>query len=426
MKIVLNSYTGIGSWFILRLLEEGHDVDYHYIGKPDKGEACLQGIIPIAIKGDIDYSKYDLSIFDLTGKAREAEKSLKLTPTMGDSLLASRLEEDRLFGIEIMERSGINVPPWDVFDSIDAARKFVAKTKKRYVFKPFGGQDQSAMTTYVSESSDDLLEYFTNLDEQTKGAQFLLQEFVSGGCEVSTEAYFNGEDFYLVNATIEEKKFMDGNLGPATGCSGNLVWCYDEWPKIFKDGLLKLGEFLHETGYRGMCDLNTIVTENKLYGLEWTPRFGYDASATLFSLLPTGTFGDFLYGIAAGERVDHIQPIKGLYSAAVRCSIPPYPFEELKHGMQQVGVPLKMEPEHLRNFWLWDGCLVDNRLVSCGQAYGVIGAPIYTSDSPLGAFQKVYDCLSKLKIPNLQYRTDMTRYTIKRLKQAESMGWLNP
>lgn len=426
MRIVLNSYTGIGAWFVLRLLAEGHSVDYHYIGKPDKGDACLSGIIPPAIKGGVDYSKYDLSLFDLTGKAREAEKSLKVTPTMGDSLLASRLEEDRLFGIEIMERSGINVPPWDVFDSIDAARKFVGKTKKRYVFKPFGGQDQGSMTTFVSESSDDLLEYFDNLDEQTHGAQFILQEFITGGCEVSTEAYFNGQDFYLVNATIEEKKFMDGNLGPATGCSGNLVWCYDEWPKIFKEGLLKLGEFLNASNYRGMCDLNTIVTQGKLYGLEWTPRFGYDASATLFSLLPTGTFGDFLYGIAAGERVDNIQPILGQYAAAVRCSIPPYPVEELKVGLQQVGVPLKLEMEHLKDFWLWDGCVVEDRLVSCGQGYGVIGAPIYTSDSPLGAFSRVYNALEKLKIPNLQYRTDMAKYTLKRLKNAEAMGWLRP
>lgn len=426
MKIVLNSYTGIGAWFLFKLQEEGHVVDFHYIGKPNKGELCLSGLIPEPLYGEIDYSKYDLSLFDLTGKSREAERSLENTPTIGDSKLASRLEDDRLFGIEIMEQAGINVPPYEVFDSIDAARKYVTKTKKRYVFKPDGGQDQGSMTTYASESSEDLLEYIDNLEEQTHGVRFILQEFVSNGCEVSTEAYFNGEEFYLINATIETKKFMNDELGPATGCSGNLVWCYSEPPKIFKEGLAKLGGFLNETGYRGMCDLNTIVTDTKLYGLEWTPRFGYDASATLFSLLPTNSLGDFLYGCASGERLDSIIPDTSKYATAVRCSIPPYPFEELKVGMQQQGVPLKLEPEDLKNFWLWDAMLYKDKLVSCGQGYGVVGCPIHTGDTPEEAFHFTYERLKKLKIPNLQYRTDIAKQTITRLRRAESMGWLRP
>lgn len=427
MKIVLNSYTGIGTWLLTLLEAEGHVPFYHYIGKRDKGDACLAGLVPEPMYGEIVYSKYDLSLFDLTGKPREAERSLSLTPTLGDSMLASRLEEDRLFGIEIMEQSGIEVPPYEVFDTIDAARRFVTKTKKRYVFKPYGGQDQSSTTTYVSHNFEDLLEYLDNLDEQTHGASFILQEFVENGCEISTESYFNGEDFYLVNATLEEKKFMNDGLGPATGCAGNLVWCYATPPKVFTEGLAKLGEFLREQNYRGMCDLNTICTTDKVYGLEWTPRFGYDASFTLFSLLPRGSVGDFLYGIASGERVDHIQPYTGRYAASVRTSIPPYPLEELKIGLQQIGVPLGgLTPDDLSRFWLWDAALVEDRLVTCGQAYGVIGAPIYQGDTCGEAFALVYERLKKLKIPNLQYRTDLGGVINKRLTHIESLGWLRP
>lgn len=427
MKIILNSYTGIGAWFILRLQDEGHSVYYHYTGKPDKGDGCLQGLVPGAILGDVNYGEYDLSIFDLTGKPRLADTSLRSTPTLGDSSLASKLEEDRLFGIEIMEQAGINVPPYEVFDSISAARKFVSKTKKRYVFKPNGGQDQSSMTTYVSNSADDLLEYLDNLEEQTHGVEFILQEFIPNGCELSTEAWFNGEDFYLVNGTIEEKKFMNDNLGPATGCAGNLVWAYAAKPKVFTEGLEKLGGFLYETGYRGMCDLNTILTDGKLYGLEWTPRFGYDASPTLFSLLPQGSLGDFLYAVAAGEPVASIQPYTGVYSAAVRVSIPPYPFEELKHGLQQVGVPLgEFREEYRKNFWLWDACYADGKFCTCGEGYGVIGAPIQTGSTPDEAFNRVYDKLKHFKVPNIQYRTDMCKQAVGRLRRAESMGWLRP
>ncbi len=335
LKIVFNSYTGIGAWFMLRLFDEGHSVDYHYLGKPDKGSGCLQGLVPDIFTGDCDYGKYDLSIFDLTGKAREAERSLGLTPTIGDSKLADALEDNRLFGIEIMEDFDINVPPYEVFDSISKARTFVSKTKKRYVFKPNGGQNQASATTYCSSSYEDMLEYFDKLEEFTKGQEFILQEFISGGTEISTEAYFNGEDFFLINATLEEKKFMNGNIGPNTGCAGNLVWLYTEPPKVFKQGLGKLRDYLGDVGYRGMVDLNTIVTDGELYGLEWTPRFGYDASSTLFSLLPKGYFGEFLYKIASGEDVSSIEGLSynGKFAAAVRVSIPPYPFEDYNRPM---------------------------------------------------------------------------------------------
>lgn len=412
---------------MLRMIEEGHKVDYHFLGKKGKGDECLHGLVSSPIYDKVDYSKYDLSIFDLTGKPREAELSLLQTPTLGDSKLASLLEEDRFFGIETMEQAGIDIPPYEVFDTIDSARKFVSKTKKRYVFKPYGGQDQSSTTTYVSHSYEDLLEYFDNLEEQTHGAKFILQEFIENGVEISTEAWFNGQDFYLVNATIEEKKFMNDNLGPATGCSGNLVWCYASKPKVFTEGLEKLGEFLYDKGYKGMVDLNTICTTDKVYGLEWTPRFGYDASATLFSLIPQGSLTDFLYAVTSGEPCSQFVPNTGMYAASVRCSIPPYPYEELKSNMQQVGVPIgNLQEEDLKNFWLWDAMLQDNKLVSCGQGYGVIGAPIYTGETCGEAFSKVYKKLKSLKIPNLQYRTDMSKQCEKRLIQLQALGWLNP
>lgn len=413
---------------MLRLLDEGHSVDYRWLGKPGKGDGCLQGLVPDVMIGECDYSKYDLSIFDLTGKAREAEKSLALTPTIGDSKLADELEDNRLFGIEVMEESGINVPPYEVFSDINTARTFVSKTKKRYVFKPNGGQDQSSATTYVSTSYEDLLEYFDKLEEFTKGTEFILQEFVEGGTEISTEAYFNGEDFFFINATLEEKKFMNGNIGPNTGCAGNLVWLYADKPKVFTQGLGKLKDYLTAVGYRGMVDLNTIVTQGSLYGLEWTPRFGYDASATLFSLLPSGYFGEFLYKIAAGEDISTIEGLASSrkFAAAVRVSIPPYPFEELKKGLQHADVPIGgLEPEDLAKFWLWDACLRDNKLVTCGQGYGVIGCPIYTGDTPAEAFKYVYDRIKKLRIPDMQYRTDMAEFTIKRYNELDRMGWIH-
>jgi phosphoribosylamine-glycine ligase len=108
---------------------------------------------------------------------------------------------------------------------------------RAFVFKPNGGQEQDTATTYVSKSSDDMLRYLDKLGTITKGVEFILQEVVNG-TEVSVEGWFNGEDFYFINGTLEEKKFMEGNKGPNTGCAGNLVWVFDQVnkPLIYREG----------------------------------------------------------------------------------------------------------------------------------------------------------------------------------------------
>ena len=73
------------------------------------------------------------------------------------------------------------------------------------------------------------------------------------------------------------------------------------------------------------------------YGLEFTPRFGYDASASIFSTLDSG-LGDFLWGIASGETDLEIRT-RARWAASTRYSIPPYP-EEVK-GKHPKGVPIK-------------------------------------------------------------------------------------
>src|SRR6266576_3041225 len=299
-KILISTYSGYGNWFSLQLEEEGHNVDIWYNSHYDDYGFVLDGLIGRPSKAKPVFRNYDLVLFDLTGKPNIAEEVLQQgVPVIGDGNLNSELEENRLLGIEVMEECGINVPEYEVFNDLGTAKKYIRKTNKRYVFKPNGGQDQETASTYVSRSAEDMLKYLDKLGVSTKGVEFILQEVVHG-TEISTEAWFNGDEFFLVNGTLEEKKFMEGNKGPNTGCAGNLVWVYDSLnlPLVFREGLVKLKDFLKQYNYRGMIDLNTIVTDGELYGLEWTPRFGYDACATLYSLFTDNTLGDFLGAVA--------------------------------------------------------------------------------------------------------------------------------
>jgi len=423
-KIILNSKEGAGAWFSLRLLEEGHAVDYYL--KDQKYACVLGGLCPEPQDKVPDFVKYDLSLFDCTGMPKLAEQSASLTPTIGDGDLQSELEDNRLLGIEVMEEVGINVPPYEHFNDLSEARRFIKKTNKQYVFKPFSSSktEQDTATTYVARSAEDLLRYLDRLSIASKGVEFILQEVIQG-TEISTEAWFNGKDFFLINSTLEEKKLMNDGKGPNTGCAGNLVWTYKAGtgnPLIFVEGLVKMKDFLQQYNYHGMIDLNTIVNDDNLYGLEWTPRFGYDAAATLFALI-TSNLGDFLGAVASGATPEY--EIRGLFSSSVRLSIPPYP-TEIK-GKHPEGIPIEgLKPEDCtKNCYLYDACL-DRRsdLVTCGVS-GLVAVPICVGESIEQSFGRCYHKIEQINIPDMMYRTDLRKTTCERFSILERQGWLS-
>lgn len=422
-KILIVTYTGYGNWFSLQLEQEGHSVDIWYCDGYEDYGLVLDGIIKRPFRTKPDFRKYDLVLFDLTGKPKIAEEVMSLgIPCIGDGNLASQLEDDRLFGIEIMEECDINVPPYETFNDIGAAKKFIKKTNKRYVFKPNGGQEQDTATTYVSKSADDMLKYLDKLGAITKGVEFILQEVVAG-TEISTEAWFNGSEFFLINATLEEKKFMEGNKGPNTGCSGNLVWIYDQVnpPLIFRDGLAKLKDFLQQYNYRGMIDLNTIVSDSQMYGLEWTPRFGYDASATLYACLDN-CLGDFLGAIASGVRPEC--NYNSTWAAAIRLSIPPYPSEIKNKHPEEVPIEGIEENDIPKNCFLYDCCSDKSGELCTVGVNGLVAIPIQTGGSLQECWGKVNEKVKKIQIPDMQYRSDIEKTTTERYNILARQGWL--
>lgn len=434
MKIALSSYTAMGAWWVLRLRAEGHDVDYLLSEK--KYEDVLRGLIPPPKMQDIDmrrtvqgygfpdYSKYDLSLFDLTGRAELADHSRKQVPTLGDGSLEHHLEDDREFGIEMMEQCGINVPPYHKFNTASEAKSFLKKNDRPFVFKPFtaGGTTQDTATTYVSKSAEDLLKFIDPLWNAAKRAPFILQEKVDG-TEVGTEAFFNGSDFFLITGTLEEKKFMNDNKGPNTGCAGNLIFAMNDEMELFKNGLLKAKPMLQAAGFRGIIDLNTIVTETNIYALEWTPRFGYLCCPTIATMYGDD-YGELLLDIAAGKS-PYIKWGTGSFGAAVTLSIPPYPTEirmPKYKGIPIEGVNIE-DLFQLTNFFLFDAMVEGKQLVTSGN-YGYIGAVLSAAHTIEAAFSQLEGRMRNIHIPNCQYRTDVQKSTTKRYEELEGWGYL--
>ena len=418
MKIMLASPQGDGPWFALRMLRDGHDVSWT---TPTKYQNSLAGLLPPPVDSITSPESYDLIVFDCAHSGAAADRMKESTPVIGSSAFAEKLEEDRRFGIEFMEKAGIPVPPWEPFNSVDKAISWLEETKKRCVFKPTGDIEDKT-TTYVSKSSDDMIKYLEILTKRAPIKEFILQEFVEG-TEVSTEGWFNGEKFYAFNHTLEEKKFMAGGIGPNTGCAGNLVWMPTRPNPLFERGLRRAEECLRGTGFVGPVDLNTIVTDGEIFGLEWTPRFGYEGTCNFICLLPCD-WAEFMHTIATGGE-PQIAASTWPFAATVRVTVPPYPSKSnpAKNG----GIPVHgIDLDKLNQFYISDVRIKEGTEdeLEVNGADCVIGAPVGCSESIHGAFQECQEAIDNLRVPDLQYRNDLEQCITKRYELLRKHGWL--
>ena len=403
---------------------QGHDVSLAV--SDDRYADVLGGMLQVMPK-EVAYSasKYDLVVWGETGSGKDADKAREEAPTVGDSTLADTLEEDRQLSLGFMQKCGIQVSPWEMFSNPADAVRFIKKTKKRYVFKPIGDQDDKS-TTYVSRSAEDMLGYFDVLFRTAKVSKFVLQEYVQG-TEVSTQCYINESGYYALNYTLETKKLMNGDVGPNTGCSGSLVWLANRDSVLFEKGLKKAIAPLQEMGYVGPIDLNTIVNDEGVWGLEFCPRIGYDADA-LLTRLAGNNWGDFLYAIATDQRPAEIIQ-QASFCASVRLSIPPYPCEGLPDKFHKAGIPIHGLTENdFDKFYVYD---VKKRAedaddLETAGICGWIGSPLSIGETIGQAFDGAYGMLKEVRVPNGQYRTDVASNTAKRYRELVDGGWLQP
>ena len=417
MRVLLISSFAEGGYFAWWLKQEGHSVDC--VLKDRHYASVMGGLVEWRESAESPES-YDLVLLDMSGHGPVADEARLVTPTLGGSTLADKLESDRVFGIEYMEKCGIRVPPWEAFDNPADAIRLVKKTKKRYVYKAVGHGDCS--TTYVSKSPEDLAGYIGRLFEATPSKQFILQEFVKG-VECSTEMWLNRTGYYAVNHTLEAKKLLTGDLGPNCGCAGSVVWMPTLDTPLFKRGLKRSVGHLQADGYCGMIDLNTIVTEDEVWGLEWTPRCGYDATANLIQLLPM-ELGQFLFTIAAGRKLSVFTP-KHRFAASTRIYIPPYP-AELPDKFYRKDVPIEgLTVESLKRFHPFDARYEEEsgKFATAG-VNGWVGTPLGVGDSIGEAFDSVTTMIHGLKVPDMGWRSDIAENVAKRYAELSNNGWL--
>ena len=405
MKFLMISRFAEGAHLLWLIKDEGNEVAL-WVESPLFKDAW-EGILPRVDKWQSHIDDDTVVIFDTTGLGKEADKlRAKGVFTFGGSEFADSLEKDRLYGLVVMQSCGIKVPKYQVFDNSKALTEFVKAHPQKWVFKPYGGDEPSAMT-YVSEDAEDLIGYIKYLEslKETVWDNVVLQEFVEG-VSISTEGWSDGEKFVPpFNHTLENKKFMNDDKGPATGCSGNIVWIEPYECRIIREGLSKLRPRNHV----GPLDLNVIANEEGVWGLEWTPRFGYDSLGAYIHLMG-GEISKVISDFARGQAPDELDVIDSAIAAGVRLSVPPYPSEPVKDKplLQTSGLPINgIPPDRMKNMYFYEVKVGKDGKLTHSEGIGNLAAVSHIGDDVDDAFNKVYKITDMVKVPDLQYRTDL-------------------
>ena len=418
MKILIISKSGDGFGIAQKMQAEGHEIRIWV--KEEGFDFVLKNIVEQVSSWRPSASDWaDLVIADMVGFGRmETTLDNFEVPHVGFNQIADMMELDRAKQMQLFSKFGIETPETESFANPTAAKSILdGWINPGYVIKPSGNLDTGK--TFVTRDA----ETFSWALEQFSGDQDLIVQRIVEGVEISTEGWFNGEDWLNpFNHTIEYKRFLTGDLGPNTGCSGNVVWAVDKPQKdeLVKN-LKKLGPFLKAAGYKGPIDLNTIATSSGIFALELTTRIGYDAIEALYEIMEPQDLGEVFDSLGRGDKPVDLPVKKGMFGIAIRLTVPPYPHR--KADKRDKGLPIIGLPEDLDHFYLTD-VFLNNNLYQWSASDGVLMKVGGNGRTIKEATAAAYERAKSIRVEGAQYRVDIASGAERNISQLKKWGYL--
>lgn len=417
MKILLISQTADFLGVAQRLVYEGHEVSA-WIKSPDYARSG-KGIVKRIPSWREGLRSAELAIVDMVGLGKtDAVLRTVGVPFIGASPEMDRLELDRAYGMEVFKKYGIQIPETFTFGTPEEARKFFVGVEWGDGFAVKADGNIGCASSRVIKEPEQLEWAF---GQYPAGTSIVVQRVVKG-IEVSTEAWFNGREFIRpFNHTFEEKRFMEGDLGPNTGCMGNVVVA-SSGNKLTRATVERLKPLLVRLGWRGPVDVNCIVNSDGAYALEATARFGYDAIEALLEGVRLSA-GEFLRTVADGTMEE--MPIWDGPLISVRLSVPPYPDESGKAPAEWGEPILGINENNIEHLWLCN-VYVDPKdsLFKTSGADGLTMKATARGDTVAMARKRVYRTLDNIRVGSKMYRRDIGNRVDGDIRQLKEWGWM--
>lgn len=408
-----------------RAMEHGHDVKVFTRQYDDRTRPVGKGLIEI-VKDWRQWIRWADLVFlesnnsymrEMDGWRRQGYHII------GGNHESAEWEIDRSLGMKIMERAGIEVPPYKEFRDYDSAIAYVKRRDIPFASKPSGKCDDKSLS-YVAKSSDDLV-YRLSAWKAKHGRPpfpFILQEKVSG-IEFAVGAWFGPNGFAEGwEENWEHKKLMSGDLGPNTGEMGTVLR-YVKTSRLAQKVLQPLEAQLEAIGYIGNIDVNCIIDDKgNPWPLEFTMRFGWPTFTIQMVLFEWDPI-EFLYSLANGENTKGAYRLDDVAVGVIPC-LPPFPATP-KNYEDVIGIPIFEMSDDFSfeevQAWKGDKSGIHAEFATAGM---IIGVACGSGETVQLARRKAYRELDQLKMPASPFwRNDIGERLRGELPKLQQYGY---
>ncbi len=348
----------------------------------------------------------------------------------GPTAKSADLEINRAKGMKLMEWVGIELPPYETFDSLQAASAFARKANRAYVFKTAGDEEDKSLS-YVSSDPADLVGWIERKIKRgvkLRGKVFL-QEKIDMLVEMGVSGWCGPEGFLPGKFQIcwEHKKLMPGEIGPNTGEQGTVCQYVEEDP-LAKQFLLPLEDTLRKLGHCGDFAIGAGIDKaGKAHFFEVTARAGWPC----FYIQVASHKGDPAKWMR--DLLDGKDTLKVSRDVAIGVVLaqPRYPYNdtppEMAEGNPIAGLDDVYDDVHCASVMLGQGPVMDGGKVVEGPTYMTTGEYVLVATA-LGktvrrARKKVYKVIDQIKFPDMIYRNDIGEKVAEALEDLHEHGY---
>jgi phosphoribosylamine--glycine ligase len=331
----------------------------------------------------------------------------------GPSRRAAVIEGSKAFAKAFMKRHGIPTAPFEVFDDIDAALRFVGDCPWEYpiVVKADGlaagkgvviCDDAGAAGATVRAAMDEAV-------YGRAGERLVVEAFVRG-VEVTCMALSDGNEGQPLLVSQDHKAAYDGDRGPNTGGMGayapaTQVLGEAAAQRVF-DEILEpaiAGMAAEDRAFRGVLYCGLMLTDDGPQVLEFNCRFGDPEAQAVLPLIDED-FGERLMAIANGEGVGGPIAFSGRSAACVVLAAPGYPGRS-PHGLPIDGLDEAEKLDDVIVFHSATAAANRGLVTNGGRVLGVTGL----GDSLDAALDAAYGAVDKISFEGMQFRHDIGR-----------------
>ncbi len=336
-------------------------------------------------------------------------------PVFGPSREAARLEWDKAFAKDFMERAGVPTAASRTFDESqrEAALSYVREQTLPVVVKACGlaAGKGVVIADHVDEAEKTVRSMLSGEAFGAAGSSIVVEEFMDGE-EASIFAITDGARYVVLAPSQDHKRAYDDDRGPNTGGMG----AYAPAPIVTAEVLEKVCTRVIEPTLLGMREAGTpyvgclyvgvmISREGEPRVVEFNSRFG-DPETQVIVPLYDGDFLDLLFASACGSLpATGMMPIRGSAACVVVAS-EGYP------GTYPKGIPVrgidKAESQNGVVVFHAGTALDGSTLVTAGgRILGVTA--VDETGSLAAAIARAYEAVNMIEIEGAFHRTDIGR-----------------